>query len=503
MKKALFILIFVIATLSAFISFNNNTDVVTYKVTVKNGKVVYKEKNVAEGDVYVLPAKPKDSAFPLKGWKVGDSTELMQPGEDLKITGDTEITAVWVTSCTVSFDLGFESQDKITDETVDYGTYAAEPQSSLTTDRPGYAFDGWYLNEEKYVFGTTPVTEDITLKAHWTAYYYTVTFDTDGGSPVPSLKIKTGERINFVSEPEPTREGYTFSGWKTETGATFDFSLPIESSMTLTAEWTPEGDTATVTLMDSSGNVIREDETKIGAVYTIPDLGYEIESCTTDDNKIINNSVTIEKKSTVLTIEKGEYKDYEIGDIGPGGGYIVFDADYSGSSEFYASCFAEYSSATLGWRYLEAATSDLDGSYIFGYCRENGTNSVIVSENDGKEIGKGRSNTASLISKMGKTANSKENGGDKSEYAAYVAQSYNGGGYSDWFLPSSKELEMLNLLVRKSLGGVKTGNTNYYWSSTEYDGTNADDTSFMSFGGTAGGFGARSTKYYVRPFRCF
>jgi uncharacterized repeat protein (TIGR02543 family) len=186
---------------------------------------------------------------------------------------------------------------------------------------------------------------------------------------VPSLKIKDGESINFVNEPEPTREGYTFSGWKTENGADFDFSSPIESSMTLTAQWTPEGDAATVTLKDSSGNVIREDETKIGAVYTIPDLGYEIESCTTDDSRIINNSVTIEKKNTVLTIEKGQYKEYEIGDIGPGGGYIVFDADYSGSNEVYARYFEEYSSATLGWRYLEAATSDLDGSYVFGYYR--------------------------------------------------------------------------------------------------------------------------------------
>ena len=499
MKKTLFIIVFALVALSVFISCNNNTKVVTYKVTVMNGEELYREKNVADGDVYVLPSKPADSR-PFKGWKVGESTELMQPGEDLKITGDTKITAVWITSCTVSFDLGDETLKKIEDVTVDYGSYATAPSS--IPDRSGYAFVGWYFNEEEFDFSSA-VTEDITLKAHWTANYCKVTFDTAGGSSVPSLKIKTGERINFVNEPEPTREGYTFSGWKTETHATFDFSLPIESSMTLTAQWTPEGDTATVTIKDKSGNVIRKDETKIGAVYTIPDLGYEIKSFTTDDNKIFNNSVTIEKKSTILTIEKGEYKDYEIGDIGPGGGYIVFDADYSGSDEMYKHYFEGYSSDTLGWRYLEAATSDLEGSYVFGYYRESGTNSVIVSENDGKEIGKGRSNTASLISKMGKTAYSEENGGDKAEYAAYVAQSYNGGGYSDWFLPSSKELEVLDLLIRLSKGGVKTGSMNNYWTSTEYDGTNAEYTSFLNGGGYGGGDVARSSMYYVRPFRCF
>ena len=501
MKKVLLILSVVLAVFSLFVSCDNNPDVVRYHVTVRNDGEVYKEKDVADGDVYVLPAKPRNDSRPFKGWLVGN--EILQPGEEVKITADTVITAVWTETCTVSFDLCDDSLNKIDDETVAYGAHATEPLSSSIPDRTGYAFAGWYLNEEKYDFGNAVVTEDITLKAHWTAKYCTVDFDTAGGSSVPSLKIKTGERINFVSEPKPTRDGYIFSGWKTQSGEDFDLSSPIEFSIVLTAQWTPDGDTATVTIKDKSGNVIRKDDVKIGAVYTIPKLGYEIKSCTDDKDNIIKDYVTIERKSTVLTIEKGTYKEYEIGDIGPGGGYIVFDADYSGSNEIYAHYFEGYSSDTLGWRYLEAATSDLDGSYIFGYYRGTGANSVIVSENDGKKIGKGRSNTAALVEKMGKTSLSEENGGDKAEYAAYAAQSYDSGGFSDWFLPSSKELEMLGLLNRMSKGSVKTGSTNYYWSSTEYDGTNAENISFVNGGGTAGGFGARSKKNYVRPFRCF
>ena len=235
MKKTLFILIFAIAFFSVFVSCNNNTDVVTYKVTVMNGEDVYREKDVAEGDIYVLPAKPNNTR-PFKGWKVGESTELMQPGEDLKITADTRITAEWITSCTVSFDLGFESQDKITDETVDYGTYATEPQSSLTTDRPGYAFDGWYLNEEKYVFGTTPVTEDITLKAHWTTSYCLVTLELDENTTLPTMKIPYGEKISS-SSANPTKTGYTFTEW-TRDGETFSPDTAITSNMTLKANWT-------------------------------------------------------------------------------------------------------------------------------------------------------------------------------------------------------------------------------------------------------------------------
>ena len=389
---------------------------------------------------------------------------------------------------------------EIEDVSVEYGT--ALSASPSVPDRSGYAFDGWYLNEEEYVFGTTLVTEDITLKAHWTADYYTVIFNTVGGSSVPSLKIKNGERINLVSEPEPTREGYVFNGWKSSDGSYFNFSTMITSSITLKADWISESDIATVTLKDSSGYIIRKDTVMKGNTYTIPDLGYEIKSCTDDDNNTITGSVTIEK-NTVLTITKGKYKEYEIGDIGPGGGYIVFDADYKGSDKTYLREFKGYSSSKLGWRYLEAAESDLYGSYIFGYYRESGTNSVIVSENDGKEIGKGRSNTASLVEKMGKTSLNKDSGEDEDAYAAYAAQSYDGGGFLDWFLPSIKELGMLKLLNKKSLGDVKMGNANNYWSSTENDGTKANSKSFVSAGVISGYNDARSKNNYVRPFRCF
>ena len=333
------------------------------------------------------------------------------------------------------------------------------------------------------------------------AVYYTVTVDY-GIDWLPLFKVTVKEGDTFAQPKDPEMEGWTFDGWLNEDGNSFDFSKPITSNVTVAAAWFLKN--STVTLKDTSGNIIKKVTVKYGSTYTLPtDLGYTIASCVDEDDNSITGSVKVTKANMVLTITKGTYTEYSIGDIGPGGGYIVFDADYSGSNELYTHYFEGYSSATLGWRYLEAATSDLEESYVFGYYRGSGTNSVIVSKDNGEKIGKGRSNTAALVAKMGKTSLSEENGGDKAEYAAYVAQSYDGGGYSDWFLPSSKELEMLDLLNRMSKGGVKTGSTNYYWTSTEHDGTNAENTSFLSGGGIAGGDVARSSKNYVRPFRCF
>ena len=45
-------------------------------------------------------------------------------------------------------------------------------------------------------------------------YKYTVSFDSDGGTSIPSQKILKG---HCAEEPEPpTKDGFTFGGWTTE-----------------------------------------------------------------------------------------------------------------------------------------------------------------------------------------------------------------------------------------------------------------------------------------------
>ena len=76
--------------------------------------------------------------------------------------------------------------------------------------------------------GTQPTTTPIPQKT------VTVQFDTTGGSAVTSAKVVTG---NKLTQPEnPTRAGYHFEGWMNGTTA-YDFSAPVNGSMTLTARW--------------------------------------------------------------------------------------------------------------------------------------------------------------------------------------------------------------------------------------------------------------------------
>lgn len=64
-----------------------------------------------------------------------------------------------------------------------------------------------------------------------------VTFDAQGGTEVPSVEVSED---GAVEEPEiPVKEGFTFTGWYTESACEnlFDFSSPVTESMTLYAGW--------------------------------------------------------------------------------------------------------------------------------------------------------------------------------------------------------------------------------------------------------------------------
>lgn len=105
--------------------------------------------------------------------------------------------------------------------------------------REGYIFIGWMLGDELYDF-SQGVSEDITLRAGWKKIepdkvYYTVVFDTNGGTTYANQVVEEGET---ATRPEtyPTREGYTFTGWQVN-GEDYNFNNPVTSDLTIVAAW--------------------------------------------------------------------------------------------------------------------------------------------------------------------------------------------------------------------------------------------------------------------------
>lgn len=111
------------------------------------------------------------------------------------------------------------------------------------------------------------------------------------------------------------------------------------------------------------------------------------------------------------------------------------------------------------------------------------------------------SKTDALVTKMGTAAyisyetNTTTTTG---EYAARLSDIHEAGGYSDWFLPSKDELELMYQHLKKNnVGGFADS---YYWSSSESGAYNAWDQHFsnvLQYGEE------RYSEDRVRPVRAF
>lgn len=77
----------------------------------------------------------------------------------------------------------------------------------------------------------------------------------------------------------------------------------------------------------------------------------------------------------------------------------------------------------------------------------------VATGANGTALGTGSSNTTAIITTQGNTG----------IYAAKICRDYSGGGYTDWFLPSTDELHKL-YLNKEAIGNFVS---DYYWSSSE------------------------------------
>ena len=134
------------------------------------------------------------------------------------------VYALWAVNPTLSYNVnalqGSTAPGTPASRTVPYNTAASDTSGWTTGDTgkiPGYRFDGWYTAPNgggRYDFNT-PLTDNVTVYAHWIGNGYTVRFAGNGatGGNTPDQAFQNGigqnlRRNGFV------RDGYTFTGWK-------------------------------------------------------------------------------------------------------------------------------------------------------------------------------------------------------------------------------------------------------------------------------------------------
>ncbi|PLT48167.1 serine protease [Paenibacillus pasadenensis] len=191
--------------------------------------------DVDHGGKVGKPSDPTRTGYTFGGWYT--DAELKQAYDfNAAVTGPLELHAKWtLNQYAVSFDShGGSSVAKLD---VDHGSKAVKPTDPTRT---GYTFGGWYMDAElkqAYDFNAA-VTGPLELHAKWTLNQYAVSFDSHGGSAVPTLDVDHGAKAAKPSDP--TRTGYTFGGWYTdaELKQAYDFNAAVTSALELHAKWT-------------------------------------------------------------------------------------------------------------------------------------------------------------------------------------------------------------------------------------------------------------------------
>ena len=176
---------------------------------------------------------------------LGSDGKLYAPGDNVP-ADVTALTVQWTAptyTVTLHANGGSVSRDSVT--TGADGKLASLP----TPTRSSYSFNGWYTEKN----GGTKVTTDTvfsantTVYAHWTytgggyyyppVTYYTLRFETGGGSDISSVQGTYNAYID-LTQYVPTWRGHTFTGWYSERSLTNKVSgVYLTKDMTVYAGW--------------------------------------------------------------------------------------------------------------------------------------------------------------------------------------------------------------------------------------------------------------------------
>lgn len=164
--------------------------------------------------------KPIRTGYTFAGWNTGKAVD--PDGIIVKGTfDDIALTATWqINQYTITFNT--DGGSEISAIKQDFNTIITKPADPV---KVGYTFLSW----DKDIPNTMPA-EDVTITAKWQINTHTITFDTDGGTPIDKMTVKYGE--NITKPTDPVKTGYTFLGWDKQIPET----MPDED-LTFKAQW--------------------------------------------------------------------------------------------------------------------------------------------------------------------------------------------------------------------------------------------------------------------------
>ena len=227
-----------------------------FTITVKtdgNGTVSASHAKAVVGTEITLIATPK-TGYHFKEWEVMSGGVTISNNKFTMPNGNVTIKAIFEEDAppapaefTVIFD-GNGGMPSVGSMTTTNQKLTSLPSASRSGS---YSFDGWYTEKSggTKITTATVFSAKTTVYAHWTytggggggynppVTYYTLRFETGGGSDVPSVQGTYNTYID-LTKYVPTWRGHTFIGWYSERSLMNKVSgVYLTKDMTVYASW--------------------------------------------------------------------------------------------------------------------------------------------------------------------------------------------------------------------------------------------------------------------------
>lgn len=187
---------------------------------------------------------------PNTGLTAGDYDETLTVSGGSDVSASIELSFEVLETYTLTVDLNGGSGSTIG------GEYTAGEVVNIDAgSRSNYRFDGWtsskggnFADASSASTTFTMPAADTTITANWknnggggtggsTTDYYRLTFDTNGGSEISSIRRAEYTTID-LTDYTPTREGYEFTGWYADENLTEKItSIRLTRNTTVYAGW--------------------------------------------------------------------------------------------------------------------------------------------------------------------------------------------------------------------------------------------------------------------------
>ncbi len=374
MKKTLKVFIMVVLAIMFFFVSCDNELIITHKVTFNsNGGSDVSAVEVKDGNKVTKPSDPIKTGYDFVKWTTDEAGES-EYDFDSAVTVDITLYAKWIKVHTVTFNAG-DGKPASQSLTVKNGNVIDESKITKPT-RTGYTLKGWYNGENKFEFGTTTVTNDLSLVAVWEEIdnTYTITYTIGDGATQAKDNPKEYKRYAGATENKevtisgvPTNPGYIFEGWKlsgtddSTASKTYTISADTVGEIELVAVWRPleKGDTV-----------------KLGTVE------WQVVSVDTENSC----ALLISRK----VLEPREFDDYKEGDQNDYGKSQI--RQYLNNTEDDKGFFKKYGLSTEYMKKvdvtssLETTTLTYSGSdYVFLLSKTEVTNTSYFEDSDAQK----------------------------------------------------------------------------------------------------------------------